>query len=60
MPTDDDKSSPKKGNDPGGPKKNVGSFISKKTKQRIFVYAKNGESDSDAWQRVRHQHELLA
>jgi hypothetical protein len=53
-----DKSKPIANNDPGGPKLNAGSFISPKTKQRVYVFRKNGESNADAWLRVRNAHGL--
>jgi hypothetical protein len=45
--------------DTTGPPKNVGSFISPRTKQRIYIFAKIGESEKAARDRVRNSHGLV-
>lgn len=57
MPDEKDKTSVD-AHDPKGPPKNVGSFISPRTKQRVFVFAKIGESEKNARTRVRNSHGL--
>lgn len=54
----DDKTSEVKGSDPSGPHSNVGSFVSRKTKQRIYVFAKKGESAEAAMKRVKSHHDM--
>jgi len=56
MSSSKDKDADVKGNDPSGPPSNVGSFISQRTKQRIYVFAKKGESSAAALSRVKKHH----
>jgi len=55
---DENKTKTVEAHDPSGPPKNVGSFISPRTKQRVYIFARIGESEKNARTRVRNAHGL--